>query len=45
MVEKPATAPIETASLEYEDTWMTPIYAYLQAGSVPDDDLEADRLS
>ena len=24
---------------------MDPIYKYLQTGSVPDDDLEADRLS
>ena len=45
LVEEPETPPIETTSLEYEDTWMTPIYAYLQAGSVPNDDLEADCLS
>lgn len=45
IVEELEMHPIETASLEYEDTWMTPIYMYLQTGSVPDDDLEADRLS
>ena len=45
LVETPETTPIEAASLEYEDTWMSPIYEYLQKGSVPEDDLEANRLS
>lgn len=45
LVDTPETSPIETASLDYEDTWMDPIYKYLQTGSVPDDDLEADHLS
>ena len=45
LVDEPETPPIETASLDYEDTWMAPIYEYLQTGSVPEDDLEADRLS
>lgn len=35
LVEEPKTPPIETASLEYEDTWMAPIYEYLQKGSIP----------
>ena len=45
LVDEPETPPIDTASLEYEDTWMAPIYEYLQKGSVPEDDLEADRIS
>ena len=45
LIETPETSPIETTSLEYEDTWMNPIYEYLQKGSVPEDDLEADRIS
>lgn len=45
LVEAPETLPIETTSLEYEDTWMNPIYRYLQKGTPPDDDLETNRLS
>ena len=45
LVETPATSPIETTSQEYKDSWINPIYEYLQKGTVPNDDLEADRLS
>ncbi|CAL2254891.1 unnamed protein product [Prunus armeniaca] len=44
ILSQPSTTAAEVCTVRYEDTWMSPIYAYLTAGTLPTDKSQARKL-
>ncbi|KAI5350813.1 hypothetical protein L3X38_003704 [Prunus dulcis] len=44
ILAQPSTVASETCTVQYEDTWMSPIYSYLTNGTLPEDKAQAQKL-
>ncbi|CAL8098920.1 unnamed protein product [Prunus armeniaca] len=44
ILSQPSTTAAEVCTIRYEDTWMSPIYAYLTAGTLPTDKSQTRKL-
>ncbi|KAI5352093.1 hypothetical protein L3X38_004984 [Prunus dulcis] len=44
ILAQPSTVASEACAVRYEDTWMSPIYAYLTNGTLPEDKAQARKL-
>ncbi|XP_008245090.1 PREDICTED: uncharacterized protein LOC103343199 [Prunus mume] len=44
ILSQPSTAAAEVCTVRYEDTWISPIYAFLMTGTMPIDKFQARKL-
>ncbi|CAL8088184.1 unnamed protein product [Prunus armeniaca] len=44
ILSQPSTTATEVCTVRYEDTWMSPIYAFLTTGVLPTDKSQARKL-
>ncbi|CAL8117216.1 unnamed protein product [Prunus armeniaca] len=44
ILSQPSTKTAEVCTVRYEDTWMSPIYAFLMNGTLPTDKSQAQKL-